>query len=320
MKVAVVGTGRWGVNLVNTFSQLDALAAIVEVDESRGRELAQKFAVTHYSSLDDLLATDVPAVAIATPVFSHYELAKKALLAKKDVFVEKPLATTPEEAEELMQLAKQNNCILMVGYLLLYQPAITFIKAFLEDGKLGKIFSMRQIRRSLGTVRTEENVLYSLGVHDLAVLNYLIDSPITKITATAQEIITAGIADDMSIHLQYATDIHAHVHLNWLWPIKERRLMILGEKGALQFDELRQEVVFYRHYGNKDATVTQEGSEIIFSDNRQALKIELAHFLECIMTRQTPRSSGIEGKKIVELMSQIMQLKEKSDGNTLLCS
>ncbi len=311
--VAVVGAGKWGQNLVKTFSDLGALAAIVELEEERGLTLASGYQVPFYRRIESLLATDIQAVAIATPVFSHFDMAKKALLAKKDVFVEKPMTTTLEEADELISLAKKNNCILMVGQLLLYQPAIQFIKDFLAANRLGNIFSFTQVRRSLGTIRKEENVLYSLGVHDLAVLHYLIPDKIKHITTHCQEVISKDIADSMSIHFHYSSGIQAHIHLSWLWPIKDRQLMILGQKGALHFDEIKQEVIYYQHFGNQDRTITAGGYDKIFSDSTAPLKLELEHFLECIKNRSNPRSCGELGREVVALMSKIMEADEVKD-------
>lgn len=316
-QVAVIGAGKWGQNLIKTFAHLGALSAIVESDELKGRKLAESYQVPYFSTIDQLQTLDINAVAISTPVFSHYDLAKQALLAGKDVFVEKPITTEVHEAEELVQLAEHNKCILMVGHLLLFQPAIQFIKKFLDDDRLGSIHSVRQIRRSLGTIRKEENVLYSFGVHDLAVLHYLIEEPIDAILASSHSVVTNGIADDMTIHLHYRSGIQAHLHLNWLWPFKDRQLMILGEKGAMHFDEIRQEVIYYQHHATKDATVIQNGHEVVFADATPPLTLELQHFLDCIQYRTQPKSSGIQGKDVVKLMADIMKVQEKSDVNKL---
>lgn len=306
-QVGVVGVGKWGQHLVKTFDSLGVLAAIIDSDIPKGQMLADRYHVDYYQDISDVFNKDISALAIATPVFSHYELAKKALLAGKDVFVEKPITTQVHEAEELIELAKINNCILMVGHLLLFQPAIQFIREFLVAGKLGAVYSFRQIRRSLGTIRKEENVLYSFGVHDLAVLHYLVDESVETILASSQVVMSEGIADDMTIHLYYRSGIQAHLHLNWLWPIKDRQLMILGEKGALHFDEITKKVIFYRSYGTKEASVIQRGYDVIFEDASAPLTLELQHFLACIQSRQEPRSSGLQGKDIVKLMADIMK-------------
>lgn len=308
--IAVVGAGKWGQNLIKTFAALGVLSAIVDSDLSRSQTLANQYNVPYYQDIDELLEKDIDAVAIATPVFTHYELAKKALLAKKDLFVEKPITRTVAQAEDLLRLASLNQCVLMVGHLLLYQPGIAFIKNFLDEQQLGEIFSIRQIRRSLGTIRKEENVLYSLGVHDLAVLDFFFQEPIQRIIASSQQVIATDIADEMNVHLQYSSGKQAHLHLNWLWPIKDRQLMILGERGALHFDETTQEVIYHQNYGKKDSSIVQNGSEIIFKDSTQPLSLELKHFIDCILERRTPRSCGYQGRNVVELMAKIMAAQE----------
>lgn len=314
--IAVIGAGKWGQNLIKTLAQSGNLRAIADPDVNK-KELAQAYQVPFYTEVESLLATSIDAVVIATPVSTHFEVATKALLAKKDVFVEKPITQTADEAAELMQLAHINDRILMVGHLLLYQPAIRFIKGFIEEGKLGEIFSYRQIRRSLGTIRLEENVLYSLGVHDLAVLHYLNDEPLKRIIASAQHVLSTEIADEMNIHFSYESGKQAHLHLNWLWPIKDRQLMILGEKGALHFDELQQEVIFHQNYGTRNAVI-QKGSEIIFVDKTPPLSLELAHFIECITTRRQPISCGRQGHDVVALMAKIMEAEKRSHDTELL--
>lgn len=318
--VAVVGAGKWGQNLLKTFSELGVLAAVVDSNVEIGQQLAELYQVNFFSNIDEMLQQSIDAVAIATPVFTHFELAKKALLANKDVFVEKPLTTNAEEADTLIELAKQREKILMVGHLLLYQPGIQFIKEFIDAGKLGALYSFRQMRRSLGKIRTEENVLYSFGVHDLAVLHYLVKDQIDAIIASSQSIISQGIVDDMTIHLHYRSGIQAHLHLSWIWPVKDRQLMILGEKGALHFDENSQQVTYYQHYGNTDASVTQNGYEVLFNDDSRPLTLELAHFLDCIQTRQQPKSDGHQGKDVVQLMDRIMQVHEKINDKELFNS
>lgn len=305
--IAVVGAGKWGVNLIRTFAQLGVLAAIVEKDTEKGYALAREYKVDYYQDIEDMLVRDIDAVAVATPVYSHYEIAKQVLLAKKDVFVEKPLATNAAQAQELVQLADESNLVLMVGHLLLYQPAITFIKETLLTGKIGQAFSLTQVRRSLGTIRKEENVLFSLGVHDLAVLDYLVQDEVDRIIVSSQCIISEQIADDMSVHLHYRSGVQAHLQLNWLWPYKERQLIILGEKGALLFNELQQEVSYCQNFGNKDGTVTQKGHDVIFSDQTPPLTLELQHFLECCEHRTIPRSCGRQGHQVIQQMCQIMQ-------------
>ncbi len=306
-KIGVIGAGRWGKNIINTLHNLGVLAGIAEPNANLRNDIHSLYPnIPVFDSHQKLLDTEIPAVAIATPVFTHFEIAKEALLAGKDVFVEKPMTVNLEESDELVLLAKQKNKILMVGHMLLYQPAIQFIKQFIGEGQLGRLYSLRQVRRNLGTIRTQENVLYSLGVHDLAVLNYLVGEKVVDSISTGHAITTANIEDDMTVHLTYASGVQAHLHVSWLWPVKDRQLMILGEKGALHYDELSHTVIFHQRFGNSDATITDRGEEIVFKGSGEPLRLEMEHFIDCIVHRKLPLSHGQQGADVVELMESLM--------------
>ena len=311
--IGVIGAGRWGKNIIATLYELGALSAIAETDAQLRSTLTQQYPdIPIYNDCDTLLNSDVSAVTIATPVVTHYKLCKQALACDKDVFVEKPMAMTVEQCDDLVQCVRASGQIFMVGHMLLYQPAITAIKAFIDQGRLGKLYRLSQTRCNLGTIRTQENVLYSLGVHDLAVLSYLIGKKVQRVVSVSQSIINPHVEDCVHCHLSYPDNVQAHLHVNWLWPIKERHLMIQGEKGALFFDELKQRVVYYRNYGNADATVTQGGEEIVFEGNEPPLKKELMHFINCITTRQTPLSDVTQGRDVVALLQATTeQLREE---------
>lgn len=305
-RLGVIGGGRWGQNIISALVEMGHLCAIAENNLHISQQLQLKYPkLQHFNLHQELLASDVDGVLIATPAFTHFAIAKEALLAKKNVFVEKPMARTTQEADELIALAKQNECILMVGHLLLYQPAIQIIKNFLQAGNLGKVYSLRQTRCNLGTIRSQEDVVYSLGVHDLAVLDYLIAEPVKEMQVVGQKIVSPKISDDVIIHMRYESNIHAHLQLNWLWPYKERHLMVLGEKGALFFDELQQNVTFFCHTVEKDFSISNKGSEIIYQGKSSPLKLELQHFVECIQNNKTPLSCGIQGRAVIALLDQI---------------
>lgn len=303
--IGVIGAGRWGKNIIRTLAKMNVLASIAEQDEQSRIELASKYpSVKIYASYNDLLASAVPAVVIATPVISHDIIAEDAILAGKDVFIEKPMSITMAAAIKLEQLAQEKRCILMIGHMLMYRPSVQFIKEFISDGNLGKVYSYSQVRCNLGTIRTQENVLYSLGVHDLAVLDYLVNQPVKSIIAEGQVITTMGVDDDVTLHLSYESGVKAHLHVSWLWPFKERNLTIIGEKGMLRFDELTAEVSLYKCHVNPDKSISNDGAEIVFSFAGEPLALELQHFLDCIISRQTPKSDGAQGVRVVKLLEQ----------------
>ena len=305
IKVGVIGAGRWGQNIIRTFAELGALVAIADADKGVCKELANQYpdAKIYHTAKELLQDQDINAVAIATPANTHVDLVIAAIAAQKHIFVEKPLATNSEQITRLKQHANNYSKTLMVGHMLLYQPAIAFIKTFLDTGKLGRIFSLRQVRRNLGTVREYENALYSLGVHDIAVLQYLINKTPEKCHAVGQTIIRDTIEDDISVHIRYADGIRAHIHVTWMWPFKQRELMILGEHGALFYDELKQEVVWHKNTVTPEKKV--EGSDVVFTGTSEPLKLELAHFLDCCHTGARPRSDLNQGIIVADILESI---------------
>jgi len=314
MSVAVIGSGRWGQNLVKTFGQLNALSAIVDSSQETLANISKRYpGVTTFADLGAALESDIPAVAIATPVATHFEVAKKALLAGKDVFVEKPLTLTAADAEELVGLARDQNKILMVGHLLLYQPAIEWIRDYLESGALGEIHSLHQQRLNLGKARRVENALWSLGVHDVAVLLYLVNAPLDDVSIAGQTILQESVEDDVYLHLHFTNGVRAHLHVSWLWPEKKRSLVIVGSKGMLEYDELEHRVIVHRKTINPSLENCDYGSEISFQGNEPPLEKELSHFLDCIRDRVSPRSGPRHAVDVIRVMEQATQLLKSND-------
>jgi predicted dehydrogenase len=306
MKVAVIGSGNWGKNLVKNFANLGVLCAVADAVEANLNWVAEEYPdVARYESSDDLLASaDLDAVAIATPPHTHCSIAIAAMEKGLDVFVEKPLTLDPEEARLLKDTATDRRCILMVGHLLLYQPAIQFIKKYLDDGALGEVYTLTQRRSKLGRVRSVENVLWSFGVHDVAVLLHLVGEAPSNVLFSGHAAFTKGVEDDAHLHLQFPSGITANLHNSWYWPRVERELVITGEKGILVFDELNAKVVLHKKQVAGDLSHSDEGDEVIFEGAAHPLLIELKHFLECCETRQQPTSGGQNGYDVVNVLSQ----------------
>ncbi len=308
-RVAVIGAGQWGANLVRTFSDLKALAAIVEVHPLiRSSVRAAYPDVPLYESYQSVLASEIPAVVIATPAATHFPIARDALLAGKDVFVEKPIALSSAEANELHRLAVEQERILMVGHLLLYQPAVQWIKSYIDSKALGKLYSLHQQRAKLGRVRSVENVLWSLGVHDIAVLLYLVGEPIGQIQVNGQRALQQHIEDDIYLHMSFASGVQAHLHTSWLWPEQERRLILVGSRGMLVYEELGQTVTLHRKGIHDDLSSYNDGSEVLFHGTAQPLQEECEHFLACISSRQPPLAGGENGIAVVRVIEECMQL------------
>ncbi|EYB68152.1 hypothetical protein DEIPH_ctg026orf0056 [Deinococcus phoenicis] len=306
MRIGAIGAGRWGRNVVATLDGLGVLAAVAEPDEAlRAAVHARHPGAELFAHHLDLLERPLDAVAIATPAATHFRIARDALLAGKDVFVEKPMTVSAAEAAELTRLAAGLGRVLMVGHLLLYQPAVQFLRQFLEGGEAGELYALHQVRRNLGTIRQQENALFSLGVHDLAVFAHLVGEAPCGVQAVGQCVTAPGREDEVAVHLRYPGGVQAHLTVSWLWPYKERRLVALATRGALVYDELAQTVTLHRAYGLPDGSVRDEGQELLMQGAGEPLRLELQHFTECVRTRGTPRSDGAQGLAVVGLMEQI---------------
>ena len=303
MKVGVIGAGHWGANLVRNFADLGVLAGVADPrEENRDRALSEVPGIETFEDERALLDAGYGAVAIATPASTHFEIARQALESGADVFVEKPMTLDLREAQDLNGLALEADRILMVGHLLLYQPAIAFMAEYLRSGKLGQIHTMHQRRSKLGRVRAEENVMWSFGVHDVAVLLSLAGEPPTEIQASGHAAITPGVEDDTYLHLGFASGLKAHLHNSWLWPRVERELIVVGEQGILVFDELGSRVVLHHKTVGGDLEHADEGEEVLFEGSGEPLRLELEHFLECCRKRTSPVSDGRNGFEVVRVL------------------
>jgi predicted dehydrogenase len=305
MKVGLIGAGGWGKNLARVLYELGALGGIAEIRPEVHTELSALYPeVPIYSDHRALLEKDLPAVVIATPAATHFSLAKEALLYGKHVFVEKPLALSVAEAEELVTLAQRRNQILMVGHLLLYQPAIRWIKDFLDSKALGEIWSFHQERLNLGRARSVENALWSLGVHDIATLLYLIEQAPEEVKVVGQAVLQPNVEDDVYLHLRFPGGIRAHLHASWLWPEKRRRLTIIGEAGMLVYDEVNQAVMLHRKGIIPQLTNRDEGEEVVFRNYGEPLKYEMTHFLECVAEGKKPLTDGESAIPVVKVLEE----------------
>lgn len=305
MKVGVIGAGAWGKNLVKNFSEIGVLAGVADaLEANRENAKAVQADIVLYENHHAMLTDGYDAVAIATPAHTHFAIAKEAMEAGCDVFVEKPMTLDPGESEELVKIAKEKGKILMVGHLLLYQPAITYIKKVLNEGLLGKLYTLNQRRSKLGRARAVENVLWSFGVHDVAVLLYLAGESPSKLQVVGNCCLQLGVEDDTFLHLDFPSGAKAHLHNSWLWPVVERGLIIVGEKGMMVYNELEQTVDLVRSTIDANLQNVEEGQELLFEGSGQPLRLELEHFLDCCKDRTQPRSCGVNGLEVVKVLAE----------------
>jgi UDP-2-acetamido-3-amino-2,3-dideoxy-glucuronate N-acetyltransferase len=306
--VGVVGCGYWGKNLVRNFSELESLAAICDSDPRRLEELRRLHPVAITSRFEELLAMpNVQAVVIAVPAAQHFALAKEALLAGKDVFVEKPLALRLDDGEELVQLAKRHSRILMVGHLLHYHPAIVTLRTLIKDGDLGRIEYISSSRLNLGRLRTEEDILWSFAPHDISAIVHLLEENPLSVAAQGASYLNHPISDVTLTILSFESGVKAHVFVSWLHPFKEQKLVVVGDRKMAVFDDTQADtkLVLYPHridWINRVPVARKMEGEVVPLSQEEPLKAECAHFLECIRDRKTPNTDGENGLRVLKIL------------------
>jgi predicted dehydrogenase len=314
LRVGQAGLGYWGRNLARNFDDLTELRWLCDASEERQAEFAERYPDARMTGdFDELLAADVDAVVIATPVPTHYPLARAALEAGKHVFVEKPPAMRAAEMEELIELADARGLVLMPGHLLLYHPAVQKLKELIDDGELGEVLVVYGNRQNLGKIRTDENALWSLGVHDLSVIQYLIQEEIVEAAAHGDAFLTNGVEDVVFCYLRFASGKIAHMHLSWLDPHKMRRLTVVGRDKMAVFDdmELEHKITVYDKAPEQPSETygewrTRTGDT--FSpklSNAEPLRLECGHFVRLVQEGWDGREmrDGLEVVRALELLT-----------------
>lgn len=305
--IGVVGCGDWGKNIVRTLHRLGHLRAVVDSSDSgaaRARELAPEARVECNASavFND---NTIQGVMIVTPAETHFELAREALLAGKDVFVEKPLTINVNEARELAQLARQTERILMVGHLLEYHPAVLKLRQLVQTGELGKIRYVISNRLNLGKIRTEENALWSFAPHDIAVILRLVGARPIEIVATGGAYVSPNIADVTVTQLLFDNGVRSHIFVSWLHPFKEQKLVVVGSKRMASFDDVSKSLVLYDQrvdwQEGQPKPVRGEGVHVPF-DEEMPLDRECQHFVNCIRTRCRPLTDGLNGTRVLQVL------------------
>jgi len=320
--VAVVGSGYWGKNLVRNFHGLGALTAICDRDPqvlAKFREMYQGLPV--FQDVDQMLGDvslghGIDALVLATPAETHFDLAKKSLMAGKHVFVEKPLALTEEEGRELVRLAEANRLTLMVGHILQYHGAVIKLKSLVDSGALGKIQYLYSNRLNIGKIRSEENILWSFAPHDISVILMLLGEMPERIYATGGTYLQDQIPDTTLTTLDFPSGVKAHIFVSWLHPFKEQKLVVVGDKKMAVFDDISEEKLkLFSHeiqWLQRLPVAAKADPELVEVPMEEPLKAECQHFLTCIAEGRTPRTDGREGVRVL----QVLQASQASlDGN-----
>lgn len=309
-KVIVVGSGHWGKNLVRNFYELDSLAGVVEVSPPLQQRIQEQYPdVPLLTDFAEALATDVSAFVLATPAPTHCALGLTALKAGKDVFIEKPMTLRAEEARELATYADAHDQVLMVGHLLLYQPAIVWMRDYLNEGKAGQVHHIATHRLNLGKVRTTENVWWSLAPHDISIILDLLGHPkLEQVQASGHARLQADIADEVHVDLRFESGQTAHLHCSWQWPLKQRGLVAIADKQMLVYDEIQQVVTVHNKHIDTQLSAVDEGITTVNIADAQPLKLECQHFLDCLKTRQSPHSDGWNGVAVVNILETVQEV------------
>lgn len=320
---ALVGAGYWGKNLARNFFELGALHTICDSNEPLLETYRSKYeGVDLTTDYKEVLENPfITRIVIAAPVFLHYTLAKQALLAGKDVYVEKPLCIDCNEAEELITLAEQMGCILMVGHILQYHPCVTKLLEVLKCGALGKLQYISSNRLNHGSYRIEENALWNFAPHDVSVILALCGHQLPlKVRCVGADYLSHGVADTTMTTLTFAGNVRAHIYVSWLNPFKEQKLTVVGTEGMAVFDDTKpwgEKLLLYRNHvtwtEGKIPVANQLTPEKIDPPMGEPLKNECMHFLDCCDKHTSPLTNGQEGLRVLRVL-QAAQESLNEDG------
>jgi len=304
-KVVVIGAGNWGKNLIRNFYDLNALGAVVEANDVLRESTQENYPdIAFYADLAEVINEDF-AFAIATPAATHFAIASEVLAKGKDVFIEKPMTLTTVNAKILLDQATKTGQILMVGHLLLYQPAIVWIRDYLLSGEAGRVWHVSTRRAKLGKVRKQENVWWSFAPHDVSVVLELLGRPkLNTVKAQGHAMLQSNVEDNVDVLLEFDSGQTAHIHSSWLWPKNERSTTIICEKKMIVYDEVAQTVTISDKGINADLSNRDEGKFIAEVASDQPLRLECQHFLDCLLNRQQPRSDAQNGLYVVEILEK----------------
>jgi len=324
LRIAVLGAGHWGPNLIRNFHnhQTSEVAWVVDRDPKRRELTRSRFADVRTAAdpAEALADPAVDAVVVATPTVTHHQLAASALRAGKHVLVEKPIATTVADADEICALAESQGLILMVGHVFLFNAAIRRVKDYLDAGRIGRIFYISMVRTNLGPIRMDVNAAWDLAAHDVAIANFWLQATPESAAAQGGSWINTGIEDAVFATLWYPGGVMAQLHVSWLSPRKVRDITVVGEKGMLTFDDMNlseplrlydKQVTETRTPGFIDTfasfrTSIREGDiQIPKVTPNEPLKAECDHFLDCVATGARPLADGWSGAAAVRALAAV---------------
>lgn len=309
MKIAVVGAGYWGENLIRVFHRLGVLSHICDSQPERLKKLGAMYPEATLVASPQAIIDDksIQGAVIATPAETHFDIARQLIEGGKDVFVEKPLVLRCDDAERLIEIAKDRSRILMVGHLLEFHPAVTRLQELIEAGELGRIEYIYSNRLNLGKVRREENALWSFAPHDISVILLLLKKLPIQVTATGGAYLQPNIADVTLSTMLFDRGVRAHIFVSWLHPYKEQKLIVVGERKIAEFDDVSKTCKL-QVYGRKidlvdgQFVVEKPAPQPIELTPGEPLMIECQHFLECIESRRQPKTDGADAWRVLKVL------------------
>ena len=324
VKVAVVGMGYWGKNLVRNFNEIGALRVICDQNPARESVVKKDYADARfccdYASV--IADEEIQAVALATPAAMHFQMAKEALEADKDVFVEKPLALTVPEGEELVRLAEQRQRVLMVGHILRYHPAVRELGRLIQNGDLGRIQYLYSNRLNIGKIRTEENILWSFAPHDISVMLALLNEEPCVVSCQAASYLSQNVPDVTMSQFVFRSGVQGHVFVSWLHPFKEQRLVVVGSAKMAVFDDTaKNKLTLYPHkveWKNRIPTAVKAEGQAVPIGEAEPLRQECVHFVKCIESRNQPTTDGKEGLRVLRILNACQKSLESGQSVNLL--
>lgn len=317
IKIGLIGCGAWGKNLLRNFSNLPGCVLLSCCDENpkqieklRPNYPKVKFTQDQKEIIEN---PNLDAVVISTPPASHFKLSRAAILADKDVFVEKPLVLDVKEGEELVALAEEKKKILMVGHIMEYHAVTLKLKEYINKGELGKVYYLYSTRVNLGKVRDIENALWSFAPHDISMILFLLEKDPISVTATGECYLQKGIEDVAFMTMHFPDGVMAHIHVSWLDPHKDRKLTVVGDKKMAVFDDTESSEKIWIYDKGVDTKLDYntygEYLSLRFGDilipkieSTEPLKVECEHFIDCVQNRKTPRSDGEDGLRVLKVL------------------
>lgn len=324
--VAVVGCGRWGRNLVRNVHALGALRAVVDIDPTTADAVSGQYgvpAVDLDTALDD---PSVDGVVVAVPAVDHVEVARKVLDVGKHALVEKPLALHAGEAEALCVAAERAGRLLMVGHVLQYHPAFVELERLVHRGALGRLRYAYSNRLNLGRIRRDESTLWSFAPHDLSMLLALVGAEPVSVRAVGGSYVQPGVADVTTTHLAFSGGERAHVFVSWLHPVKEHKLVVVGDQAMAVFDDGRpwaSKLRVFRHsvaWRNGAPEAVRAEDEVVEIEPGEPLAVECRHFLDCMVTGATPRTDGREGLRVLRVLEAAERSLRQEAGSPVAAS